>query len=74
MPTYDYLCQKCETPFEVRASFDEYSEKQTPKCPQCGSASVIRIFSPGYVWIGRGRRRNQVVGGCWPGAGTGCCG
>lgn len=73
MPTYDYLCQKYGTPFEVRTSFDQYDSQNPPKCPHCGSVNVIRVFSPGNVWIS-GRRRGGAGGGCLPSAGPGCCG
>jgi putative FmdB family regulatory protein len=45
MPTYDYICQDCRKPFEVRMSITAYSQSATPACPACGSMSVVRAFS-----------------------------
>jgi putative FmdB family regulatory protein len=47
MPTYEFLCQKCEESFERIYSLDEY-EKETKKkikCPKCASTSVVRQIS-----------------------------
>lgn len=52
MPTYDYHCQACANPFEVRMSIAEYSEHKAPSCPQCGSAKVVRRFTPINVAVG----------------------
>jgi putative FmdB family regulatory protein len=46
MPTYEFLCQKCEKPFERVYSLDEYErEKDKFKCPKCKSSRVIRQIS-----------------------------
>lgn len=44
MPTYEFLCQKCEKPFERTLSLAEYERamKNNMKCPNCGSAKVVR--------------------------------
>lgn len=47
MPTYEFLCRKCNKPFERIYSLEEY-ERQTKKkikCPKCGSTSVVRQIS-----------------------------
>jgi putative FmdB family regulatory protein len=46
MPIYEFLCQKCEKPFERIYSFAEYEQamKKT-RCPNCGSTSVVRQLS-----------------------------
>jgi putative FmdB family regulatory protein len=47
MPIYEFLCQKCEKPFELIYSLAEY-ERETKKkinCPKCGSTSVVRQIS-----------------------------
>jgi putative FmdB family regulatory protein len=47
MPTYEFLCQKCENPFERTCSLAEYDrEMKLAKCPTCGSTSVMRQLSP----------------------------
>jgi len=47
MPTYEFLCQKCEKPFERIYSLEEYEREMKRKiqCPKCGSASVVRQIS-----------------------------
>lgn len=52
MPRYDYKCQDCGFPFEVRMSMSEYSEGNKPACPQCGSADVERAFTSVSVLTG----------------------
>lgn len=41
MPTYDWLCEKCDLEFETVQSIKEYDGKQT--CVQCGNPT-IRVF------------------------------
>jgi putative FmdB family regulatory protein len=47
MPTYEFLCQKCEKPFERIYSLDEYDREMQKKikCPECGSTRVVRQIS-----------------------------
>jgi putative FmdB family regulatory protein len=47
MPIYEFLCQKCKKRFELVWSFAQYDRemKKKPKCPKCGSTSVIRQIS-----------------------------
>jgi putative FmdB family regulatory protein len=46
MPTYEFLCQKCNKSFEQIYSFDEYErKKKSMKCPKCGSSKVVREIS-----------------------------
>jgi putative FmdB family regulatory protein len=71
MPTYDYVCQDCGAPFEVRASMAEYSQGLEPRCPHCGSRKAIRTFTSVSVFTGR---RAGGSGACGPAAGPGCCG
>ena len=52
MPRYDYKCQNCNLPFEVRMSMSEYSEGNKPECPQCGSTEVERSFTSVSVLTG----------------------
>jgi putative FmdB family regulatory protein len=41
MPLYDYRCESCGQPFQVRHGFDD----PTPVCPLCGAAEVKRIIT-----------------------------
>jgi putative FmdB family regulatory protein len=39
VPVYDYVCLDCHKPFETVLSLNEH-DKETPKCPHCGSKNV----------------------------------
>jgi putative FmdB family regulatory protein len=47
MPRYEYLCQKCDKPFEMLYSLAEYerAQKTRIKCPKCRSTRVVRQIS-----------------------------
>lgn len=47
MPTYEFLCRKCEKPFERAYSLEEYDRemKKKIKCPKCKSTRVLRQIS-----------------------------
>ncbi len=47
MPNYEFLCRKCEKPFERVYSLEEYERqmKKKIKCPKCESTSVVRQIS-----------------------------
>ncbi len=71
MPVYEFICQECGKPSEVRASIEEYSKGLRPVCPHCGSPRLIRAFSA----IGLATRGPGSGGSCCgPNAGGGCCG
>ncbi len=42
MPTYQYVCSKCNTHFELKQSFNDES---VAHCPQC-KAESRRLFNP----------------------------
>lgn len=44
MPTYDFLCDKCEKEFTVRLSLADH-EKKKYKCPKCNSKNVKQQIS-----------------------------
>ena len=44
MPTYEYVCQKCEHRFE---RFQSIMARPIRKCPSCGKASVQRLVGAG---------------------------
>jgi putative FmdB family regulatory protein len=65
VPTYDYRCQDCGKPFDVRASMAAYSEGLTPRCPDCGSENAVRGFSAVNVLTGS-HGSTYPSGGCGP--------
>ncbi len=44
MPTYDYVCDKCEHSFEL---FQQMSESVKRKCPKCGALKLRRLIGTG---------------------------
>jgi putative FmdB family regulatory protein len=44
MPTYDFMCQKCEKPFTLIMSISEYDRKKL-RCPKCKSTKVKQQIS-----------------------------
>ena len=45
MPTYEYVCEACSKPFEIRATIADYSKGLKPVCPHCGAKKAIRTFA-----------------------------
>lgn len=41
MPSYDFVCNACQTRFETYLSFSEYGKKAV-RCVRCGSQNVRR--------------------------------
>jgi len=51
MPTYEYVCRKCEHRFE---RFQSITAKPIRKCPSCGKAGAQRLVSAGAGIIFKG--------------------
>ena len=51
MPTYEYICQKCEHHFE---QFQSMTASPIRKCPHCGKNSVKRLIGKGAGIIFKG--------------------
>jgi putative FmdB family regulatory protein len=47
MPRYDFMCEKCNQPFELIMTFSEW-EKGEVQCPKCHGTKVVPQFS-GFV-------------------------
>jgi putative FmdB family regulatory protein len=47
MPRYEFLCEKCQKPFELTMTIAE-REKTKPKCPACKGTKVTPQFT-GFV-------------------------
>lgn len=39
MPTYEFICEKCDKPFTLTMKLSEY-EKKAFRCPKCKSRKV----------------------------------
>jgi putative FmdB family regulatory protein len=48
MPTYDYVCNKCEHTFQRIEKISEHGQKKT-KCPECKSTRVEQVFTSVFV-------------------------
>jgi putative FmdB family regulatory protein len=44
MPRYEFLCEKCNEPFELIMTISE-REKVKPTCPNCKGEKVVPQFS-----------------------------
>jgi putative FmdB family regulatory protein len=44
MPRYEFLCEKCQKPFELTMTISEH-EKGKVRCPTCKSARVVPQLS-----------------------------
>jgi putative FmdB family regulatory protein len=51
MPTYDYVCSKCDHAFE---QFQSMTAKPLRKCPSCGRQSLKRLIGTGAGIIFKG--------------------
>jgi putative FmdB family regulatory protein len=40
MPRYEFLCEKCQKPFELTMTISE-REKAEVKCPECKGTKVV---------------------------------
>jgi putative FmdB family regulatory protein len=71
MPTYEFICSKCNERFE---RFQSMSAPD-PACPACGGRSR-RLIAPGAGVITRGSHdHGRGAGGCsFESTGTTCCG
>ena len=51
MPTYEYICNKCQHEFE---QFQSMKARPIRKCPKCGKLSVQRLIGAGAGIIFKG--------------------
>ncbi len=52
MPSYDFTCHDCGTPYEVRLSMSAYAAGDGKRCPACGSQNVERRITGCGVMTG----------------------
>lgn len=74
MPLYDYQCKKCQTIFEVRATFKEKEAGLEPECPQCLSKKTHQLLTSGLFLRKSDGSTDVPWTACGPNAGSGCCG
>ena len=55
MPRYEFLCEKCQKPFELTMTISEH-EKGNVRCPTCKSTRVVAAAR----LLSRGRRRRRA--------------
>ena len=75
MPLYDYQCDKCQNPFEVRASFQEKEIGLKPACQNCQSSETHQILTVG-LFIRKASSDGASISStcCGPNSWAGCCG
>lgn len=70
MPTYEYVCHACSSPFEELVSPGE-----TPPCPRCSSTHVEKVLS--VFAVGKSRAAPDPApagcGSCGHPGGPGAC-
>ncbi len=52
MPTYEFLCTKCQKEFTVTMTIKERGEKQ-PTCPACGSSELETLIGSFFAKTSR---------------------
>ena len=73
MPLYEYVCDDCDTRFELRRSMDRSSEGTT--CPRCEAPAhrVLSVFAAVSALAGAGMPSIvSGMGGCGVSDGGGC--
>jgi len=55
MPTYDFVCDKCDTVFEKTIALKDYDSGGKQTCPKCGEINKVRRYytAPG-IKFGKG--------------------
>lgn len=61
MPTYDFICNKCEKRFEVFMTFSEYGKKAI-HCTHCESGNVRRRMTKVRIARSEESRMESVAG------------
>ena len=45
MPSYEYVCLKCNKRFTLDMTISEYEKQNSISCPHCNSQNVKRVYS-----------------------------
>ena len=67
MPFYEFECTQCKEKFEVFATLAQKEKGLAPRCPNCDSEEVQRVFEM-LALISRNGNASA------PSAGGSCCG
>lgn len=61
MPTYEYLCKKCNHQFEIE---QKITEDPLEKCPECSKKALQRLIagSSSFILAGAGWYRDGYSG------------
>ncbi len=70
MPLYEYLCDNCETKFEIRRAMSEI-DAPAP-CPKCDSEHVTRQMSLVFAMTQSDSGVSALGGGCGCGGMCSC--
>ena len=71
MPLYEFQCEECGGPFDVRATLAEKETGLAPRCPSCGGKRVRQVMTAGLL-IHAGPPTSSRPA-CVPGATAGFC-
>ncbi len=65
MPTYNFVCEKCQNHFSLEASFAEYDKKDPKKfcCPKCGSKKIKQTFTE-IFFVKSNKGKNNIGCAC----------
>lgn len=69
MPSYEFTCRDCDTPYEVRLSMAAYSAGDGKQCPACGSPNVERRITGCGVMTGSRSGSGSSAASCGGGSG-----
>ena len=62
MPFYTYICEDCDSEFEIFASIQKKGTGWKPACPQCDSAKTRQTFAA--VTVNTSMRHSSSRSGC----------
>lgn len=72
MPTYEYICLKCQEKTEVFASIAQKEKGLKVSCPKCGGEKMIQFFGSLNL-VGSSKGAGGGATYCGPQSGPGCC-
>lgn len=65
MAYFDYYCDKCKKPFEIKAGISD--DRSRVRCPKCNGNKIRRMFDSVYV-----PKKSGSGGGGAPSGGSSC--